>query len=57
MATVYSGFATRKMEELYNQMLRKALSMLSMKVLFLQGAGDFLTDELRLQVEDERAWS
>ena len=31
--------------------------MLSMKVLLLQGAGDFLKKELREQVEDERAWS
>ena len=57
MATMYSGFATRKLEELYNQMIKKALSMLSMKVLLLQGAGDFLKKELREQVEDERAWS
>lgn len=33
MATQYSGFATRKMEELYNTMLKKAINMLTLKVL------------------------
>ena len=31
--------------------------MLSLKVLFNQGSGEFLTEELREQVKDERLWS
>jgi len=31
--------------------------MLSLKVLFYQGSGDFLTDTLREQVQDEKVWS
>ena len=31
--------------------------MLSLKVLFLQSSGDFLTDELRAEVSDEKVWS
>ncbi len=33
MASIYSGFATRRMEEFYNQLIGKALSLLSLKVL------------------------
>lgn len=47
MATQYSGFANRALEDLYNTFLGKALGMLSLKVLFGQGTGDFLTEELR----------
>ena len=31
--------------------------MLSLKVLFSQGSGEFLTEEIREQVKDERLWS
>jgi len=47
MASVYSGFATRKLEDFYNALTKKALSMLSLKVLHYQGRGDFLTEELQ----------
>ena len=57
MATMYSGFATKKLETLYNTMLKKAVNMMTLKILFYQGSGDFLTDELREQVQDERQWS
>lgn len=33
MATQYSGFASRKLEDVYVMMLKKCLSMLSLKVL------------------------
>lgn len=34
MATIYSGFATRRMEDLYNLLLEKCINMLSLKILF-----------------------
>ena len=46
MATMYSGFASRRMEELYVQMTRKAMSMMSLKVLYA-AAPDFLTATLK----------
>ena len=57
MATQYSGFASRKLEDVYVMMLKKCLSMLSLKVLHYQSGGDFLTPELLEQVSDERLWS
>ena len=34
MATMYSGFATKKMENLYNTMLKKTLHLMTLKILF-----------------------
>ena len=57
MATAYSGFATRKLEDLYNVLISKCFEMLSLKLLFSQGNGDFLTEELREKVSDEKMWA
>ena len=47
MASMYSGFSSRKMEDFYVQLLQKCLNMLSLKILFMQAGGDFLTEDLR----------
>ena len=57
MATSYSGFASRKLEDLYTTLVSKTMSMLSLKVLYTHGGADSLTDELREEVRDEKVWS
>ena len=56
MATVYSGFATRKMEEVYMSILRKVVNMLSLKLLHAEGK-DLLTEDMIELVNDERSWT
>ena len=56
MATMYSGFATRKMEEVYMSMVKKVVNMISLKLLYGEGK-DLLTEELRDTVSDERNWT
>ena len=56
MATVYSGFATRKMEEVYMSILRKVINILSLKLLHAEGK-DLLTDKMSEMVTDERTWT
>ena len=38
-------------------MLKKTMGLMSLKILHGQGAGDFLTEELKEMVQDERLWS
>ena len=33
------------------------MGLMSLKILHAQGAGDFLTEELKEMVQDERLWS
>ena len=54
MSTTYSGFATRKLEQLYNTLIKRAMNMLTLKILHSQGSGDILTDEAHEVVQDER---
>ena len=56
MATMYSGFATRKMEEVYMSMVKKVVNLISLKLLYGEGK-DLLTDELQEVVSDERTWT
>ena len=53
---MYSGFATRKMEEVYMSMVKKVVNMISLKLLYSEGT-DLLTEELRETVTDERTWT
>ena len=53
---MYSGFATRKMEEVYMSMVKKVVNMISLKLLYSEGK-DLLTEELRETVTDERTWT
>ena len=54
MSTMYSGFATRKLEELYIQLIHKSVTMLSAKILHNQQGGDQLANKMSELVPDER---
>ena len=54
---MYSGFATRKMEDLYISLMHKSLTMLSAKILHTQQGGSVLTNKMQEQVSDEKLWS
>ena len=56
MSTVYSGFATRKMEEVYMGILKKVLHLLSLKLLHAENK-DLLTENMKELVSDERSWT
>ena len=53
---MYSGFATRKMEEVYMSMVKKVVNLISLKLLYGEGK-DLVTAELQEVVSDERAWT
>ena len=44
---MYSGFATRKMEDLYISLMHKSLTMLSAKILHTQQGGSVLTNKMQ----------
>ena len=53
MATAYSGFASRKLEDLYNGLLQKTIQLLSLKVLVCQE----MKDEPDEMMKEERSWT
>ena len=52
MATAYSGFASRKLEDLYNGLVQKTIQLLSLKVLYGQEM-----KEKEDEIKEERSWS